>query len=276
MPRGTRSSPWRVRIWRTIRCSTTRGCRATGSSRVPRATYRRWRSRMAAPAQSAPPESDTPAARCPSSNVAYRDALTWANPALRSLEEQVLVPMFGRDPVELGLRGHEPRVYAALAASPGYQRLFAAAFPSAAPADGHPAGVERLVTTENIALALAAFSNLWPSAPEADGLRRLTPARRFGSCPPFCDPEGPAGTYKKANKCGDLWNFGFAVDGLKVRDRHREEQPETATPCPPTATAPVSLWCQECGVRARRRSASSVQWVLTFLLTNFWCSRWVF
>ena len=36
-------------------------------------------------------------------NVAYRDALTWANPALRSLEEQVLVPMFGADPVELGL-----------------------------------------------------------------------------------------------------------------------------------------------------------------------------
>ena len=37
------------------------------------------------------------------------------------------------------------------------KQLFAAAFPSAAPADGHPAGVERLVTTENIALALAAF-----------------------------------------------------------------------------------------------------------------------
>ena len=90
-------------------------------------------------------------------NVAYRDALTWANPGLRSLEEQILVPMFGTDPVELGLTGHEPRVYAALASSPVYQRLFAAAFPSVAPADGHPAGVEALVTTENIVLALAAF-----------------------------------------------------------------------------------------------------------------------
>ena len=86
-------------------------------------------------------------------NVAYRDALTWANPTLRSLEEQVLVPLFGTDPVELGLSGHEPRVYAALAASPVYRRLFVAAFPPPAPADG----VERLVTTDNVALALAAF-----------------------------------------------------------------------------------------------------------------------
>ena len=90
-------------------------------------------------------------------NVAYRDALTWANPTLRSLEEQALVPMFGTDPVELGLTGHEPRVYAALAASPVYQRLFAAAFPPPPPADAHEDGIEPLVTTANVALALAAF-----------------------------------------------------------------------------------------------------------------------
>ena len=90
-------------------------------------------------------------------NVAYRDALTWANPTLRSLEEQALVPMLGTDPVELGLSGHEPRVYAALAASPVYQRLFAAAFPPPAPADAHEDGIEPLVTTRNVALALAAF-----------------------------------------------------------------------------------------------------------------------
>ena len=90
-------------------------------------------------------------------NVAYRDALTWGNPTLRSLEEQVLVPLFGTDPVELGLSGHEPRVYAALAGSPVYRRLFAAAFPPPAPADGGEGGVERLVTTDNVALALAAF-----------------------------------------------------------------------------------------------------------------------
>ncbi len=56
-------------------------------------------------------------------NVAYRDALTWANPTLRSLEEQALVPMLGTDPVELGLAGHEVRVRAELAALPIYQRF---------------------------------------------------------------------------------------------------------------------------------------------------------
>ena len=90
-------------------------------------------------------------------NVAYRDALTWANPTLRSLEPQVLVPMFGTELVELGLTGHEARAYAALAASPIYQRLFPAAFAQPAAADEEEAGVERLITTGNVALALAAF-----------------------------------------------------------------------------------------------------------------------
>jgi cytochrome c peroxidase len=80
-------------------------------------------------------------------NVAYRDALTWANPNQRSLEEQVLVPMFGETPVELGMKGHEPRVYAAFAADAIYRPLFSAAFP------GEPSPV----TTTNIAIALSAF-----------------------------------------------------------------------------------------------------------------------
>ena len=90
-------------------------------------------------------------------NVAYRDALTWGNPTLLTLEEQVLVPLFATDPVELGLAGHEERVYAALAASPVYQRLFAAAFPRIESMDSDEAPAEPLVTTGKIALALAAF-----------------------------------------------------------------------------------------------------------------------
>jgi cytochrome c peroxidase len=81
-------------------------------------------------------------------NVAYRDALTWANPSLRVLEDQVLVPLFGETPVELGLTGHDARIYAGLARDPVYARLFAAAFP----------GVAVPVTTTNIAAALAAFA----------------------------------------------------------------------------------------------------------------------
>ena len=90
-------------------------------------------------------------------NVAYRDALTWGNPTLLTLEEQVLVPLFATDPVELGLTGHEERVYAALAASPVYERLFAAAFPRFDAMDSDEAPDDPLVSTEKIALALAAF-----------------------------------------------------------------------------------------------------------------------
>jgi cytochrome c peroxidase len=80
-------------------------------------------------------------------NVAYRDALTWGNQDLRTLEEQALVPMFGTNPIELGLTGQEERVYRTLGADPLYRPLFASAFPGeAAP-----------VTTRNIAAALSAF-----------------------------------------------------------------------------------------------------------------------
>lgn len=37
-------------------------------------------------------------------NVAYAPVLTWANPNVRALEQQALVPMFGDHPVELGDR----------------------------------------------------------------------------------------------------------------------------------------------------------------------------
>lgn len=80
-------------------------------------------------------------------NTAYRDALTWANPSLRTLEQQVLVPMLGTTPVELGLQGQEARIYAGLARDPIYRSLFAAAFP----------GVEAPINTANAAASLAAF-----------------------------------------------------------------------------------------------------------------------
>jgi cytochrome c peroxidase len=80
-------------------------------------------------------------------NVAYRRTLTWSNPSITTLEQQALVPMFGNHPVELGLDGHEPRVYAELGEDPFYVRLFAEAFP----------GTERTITREKIVAAIAAF-----------------------------------------------------------------------------------------------------------------------
>ncbi len=62
-------------------------------------------------------------------NVAYAPSLTWANPALDSLEEQALTPMLGEEPIELGLKGHEQEFLNTLRRDPLYQRLFREAFP---------------------------------------------------------------------------------------------------------------------------------------------------
>ena len=80
-------------------------------------------------------------------NLGYEVNLTWANSLLASLEEQVLVPMFGQSPVELGLAGREAEVLRRLAADDAYEALFARAFP----ADRAP------FSAGNLARALACF-----------------------------------------------------------------------------------------------------------------------
>lgn len=64
-------------------------------------------------------------------NVAYNATLTWANPLLLSIEQQVMVPLFGELPVELGVTGHEDLVLDRFRDSPLYRVFFAAAFPEA-------------------------------------------------------------------------------------------------------------------------------------------------
>jgi cytochrome c peroxidase len=80
-------------------------------------------------------------------NVAYVPALTWADPELDSLENQALVPMFGTEPVELGLAGQEVELLRRLRAEPVYQRLFGQAFP----------GGSAPYSVSNVTRALAAF-----------------------------------------------------------------------------------------------------------------------
>lgn len=60
-------------------------------------------------------------------NVAYAQALTWGHPSLTTLEGQALVPMYGDDPIELGLDRTDPWLQA-IARDATYQRLFRAAF----------------------------------------------------------------------------------------------------------------------------------------------------
>lgn len=79
-------------------------------------------------------------------NVAYASTLTWANPLQTGLERQALVPMFGTNPIELGL-GEAAELEARLRAVPLYVELFAAAFP----------GEADPITTNHVTAALASF-----------------------------------------------------------------------------------------------------------------------
>ena len=80
-------------------------------------------------------------------NVAYGVSFTWADPSVRRLEDQILVPLLGTHPVELGMGGHEVELSARLEAEPLYVGQFAAAFP----------GEPRPIGVPNLARAIACF-----------------------------------------------------------------------------------------------------------------------
>lgn len=81
-------------------------------------------------------------------NVAYNATLTWSSPTLTELERQLLVPVFGEFPHELGVSGHEDEVLQRFIDDPMYQERFAQAFPD----EDDP------VTWSNLVKALASFS----------------------------------------------------------------------------------------------------------------------
>lgn len=81
-------------------------------------------------------------------NAAYNATLTWANPILTEIEQQVQIPMFGEFPVELGIAGKEDEVLARIKSDPRYQQMFAQAFPD----DAQP------IHWKNIVYALASFT----------------------------------------------------------------------------------------------------------------------
>lgn len=87
-------------------------------------------------------------------NVAYTPVLTWANPSLVRIETQVLIPLFGEHPVEMGMAGREEALMATLRAEPRYAGMFERAFPAAA----EPIGLATLTR------ALASFVRALVSA----------------------------------------------------------------------------------------------------------------
>jgi cytochrome c peroxidase len=79
-------------------------------------------------------------------NAGYASALTWGNPTITRLEDQALVPMFGDQPVELGLTKPGDELLTRLRGVPEYQRLFPSAF-----------GDRDAFTVANTTRALASF-----------------------------------------------------------------------------------------------------------------------
>lgn len=58
-------------------------------------------------------------------NVAFNSTLTWANPSLLTLEQQILVPLFGEFPVEQGItEDNKAEVLERISQKPEYQTLF--------------------------------------------------------------------------------------------------------------------------------------------------------
>jgi cytochrome c peroxidase len=87
-------------------------------------------------------------------NVGYRRPLTWSDPKIQTLEQQVRVPLTHHDPIELGMDGHFDELVARIRSDDRYLRMFAAAFPDQRDA----------ITIDNIARAIASFERTLISA----------------------------------------------------------------------------------------------------------------
>jgi len=85
-------------------------------------------------------------------NIAYASRLTWAHPLTDSLETQLLVPLFGEDPIELGMPS-EDVLLKRLQADARYPKLFKKAFPKE----------DTAISTKNMAKAIAAFERTFLS-----------------------------------------------------------------------------------------------------------------
>lgn len=80
-------------------------------------------------------------------NAAYWSTYTWMNPALATLEQQAMVPMFAEHPVELGMTPNTDEILGRFRDDTGYQGMFAAAYE----------GEADPYTVENIVAAIATF-----------------------------------------------------------------------------------------------------------------------
>tara|TARA_B100000315_G_C14526487_1_gene564072 strand:- start:151 stop:1143 length:993 start_codon:yes stop_codon:yes gene_type:complete len=102
-------------------------------------------------------------------NVAYLSVLTWAQPKLSRLEKQLLAPLLGTEPVEMGMAGREQDIVEHLKSDPVYRLMFHAAF-----------GDSKAISLENMAKALASFQRSLITANSAYDRSDLTLAAKRG------------------------------------------------------------------------------------------------
>jgi cytochrome c peroxidase len=87
-------------------------------------------------------------------NVAYNVTYGWADSGLRTLEAQMLVPMFNEHPIEMGMKRREAEIIARFSSD----RAIAAAFGFAFPGEAAP------VSLQTIVKAIASFERTLVSA----------------------------------------------------------------------------------------------------------------
>jgi cytochrome c peroxidase len=138
-------------------------------------------------------------------NVGYQPVLTWANPTLTSLTEQMLIPLLADDPVELGIGGMEEEVMDRLRADETYQALFAEALPDE----------EDPFTLDNVTRAIASFERTLVSGDSpADRFREgdtnaLSPSAQGGHDLFFSDEVGCVKCHSGHSRVFFTSNFDF-------------------------------------------------------------------
>jgi cytochrome c peroxidase len=118
-----------------------------------------------------------PRSSMPLANVPYYSAFTWLDRKPRSLEKQMMQPLFNEHPIEMGLSSHESLVIGRIARDTRYRELFARAF----------ANEPDPVNLRSIVLAIACFERTLISGRSAfdrylfdDAEGAMSPAARRG------------------------------------------------------------------------------------------------
>lgn len=151
-------------------------------------------------------------------HVGYFSTLTWANPVLETLEQQVVIPLYADNPVELGVGLDEAGIFGRLGADPAYAALVAEAFPERA-------GLDRTAVVRALASFLRTFVtggspyDRWAHAGDAGAMSpaalrgfELFTSERLECYHCHVPNQGFTGAFRVAGQ--DTVAFAFENDGL--------------------------------------------------------------